>query len=102
MTSMELRSRLNGGLGEMKEKGKRKKEKVRGATRVGALLSLSFLLFPFSFGARALAADSPAPLAAPSRAWHAVLANGFSIRHLRHEEVGHTTRLWLSDTGYTD
>ncbi|SRR6266404_1822693 len=88
----------------MKEKGKGKKEKgrARATTRIVALLSFSFLLFTLSFGATGLAAETPTTIAAPSRAWHAVLANGFSIRHLRHEEVGPATRLWLSDTGYTD
>jgi soluble lytic murein transglycosylase-like protein len=45
----------------------------------------------------ALATDaSPASSATPNLASYAVLANGFSIRHIRHETIGDTTRLYPS------
>jgi soluble lytic murein transglycosylase-like protein len=65
------------------------------------ILAMGLLSMP------ALAADPPS--AAPHSTAHlgayAVLSNGFSIRHLRRETIGDTTRLYLSmdpKAGYVD
>ncbi len=61
-------------------------------------------LFPILLAVVAAYAAEPAPPAAPA-AWNAVLSNGFSVRHARHEDFGETTRLWLAagaGSGYVD
>lgn len=68
--------------------------------------ALSMLLLAglaWGAGPAALPASPVAVTGAP-RGWYAVLANGFSIRHLRRQALGATTRLWLGDaaTGYVD
>jgi soluble lytic murein transglycosylase-like protein len=52
--------------------------------------------------ATAFAAETPAPIGVVERGWYAVLANGYSIRHVRREDSGETTRLWLGSTSYVD
>ncbi len=63
------------------------------------------LLAGLAWGAGPAALPTPpAAVAGAPRGCYAVLANGFSIRHLRRQALGATTRLWLGDaaTGYVD
>ncbi|HXZ79917.1 MAG TPA: lytic transglycosylase domain-containing protein [Terriglobales bacterium] len=63
------------------------------------LLLLLLLLTPL------LRAADPSPTAPAPVAYNANLRNGFSIRHVHHEELGGNTRLYFSsaaDSGYTD
>jgi soluble lytic murein transglycosylase-like protein len=84
----------------------RQKEKGKGGgLRIGfrGRSRFSLFLLPFAFCLMAFAADARSPNSTP--AWHAVLQNGFSIRHVRHEQVGDLTRLWISadpKSGYVD
>jgi soluble lytic murein transglycosylase-like protein len=67
----------------------------------GKLALVATALF-IAFSAPMQAADVAAN-PAPQRGWYAVLGNGFSVRHLRREEMGLNTRLWLdSNSGYVD
>src|SRR5512141_2526467 len=50
-----------------------------------------------------VAADAPPIRTAPMRTvYDAVLKNGFSIHHLRHETNGTLTRLYTDDSSYID
>ncbi len=80
------------------------KTNVHRDRRAGVTLaSLSFCIFHFAFCILAFAADTHSVTA--TSAWSAVLRNGFSIRHLRHEQMGDLTRLWMGadeNSGYVD
>ena len=70
------------------------------ARQLGFLFSIAFLC------SMALAADRPQtpPVASTHTEYDAVLQNGFTIHHVRHEALGETTRLFVSEeaTSYID